>query len=144
MSGKIGCIQWELSDQRSFTFISAQDDAEFLCDFPPKSRITAALTALIDGQSGSGGFTGSPSLCCFPSLWPVPASVKQFKKCWMRNMETYPEALMKRGADDARRASSLHLGMDWLISSSQGRTKAVNHNQVRSIHLTVVSKHECF
>lgn len=52
---------------------------------------------------------------------------------------------MKRAADNAISASSLYQGVDGidLLAPCAG-TKAVNHNRVKSIHLSVASKHEGF
>lgn len=34
---------------KAWAFITAPDDVELWCEFPPKSERTAALTAMIDG-----------------------------------------------------------------------------------------------
>lgn len=53
---------------------------------------------------------------------------------------------MKPAADYTIRASSLYLEVNQidLLAPLTGETKAVNHNQVKSIHLAVVSTHKGF
>lgn len=51
-------------------FITALDDVEPWCKFPPNSERTAALTAMTDGRSALRGCTGTTFRCffLFPSL----------------------------------------------------------------------------
>lgn len=52
-------------------FITALDDVELWCEFPPKSESTAALTDMIDGHGKMRVCTGSPSHCFPPNPSPL-------------------------------------------------------------------------